>query len=133
MALGGNSKSNYWMKNDYKFNNSQKFIDNNKLWGELVVKKMQKNITGMNWGFGINLSSAHFENGEVISYNGVSFDGAASLDELLTNRAYKENPETNQAFNKIWQNFQKEVQEKDLTNFSTANRSTMWQLVDSTW
>tara|TARA_X000000950_G_C13805964_1_gene615577 strand:- start:499 stop:1284 length:786 start_codon:yes stop_codon:yes gene_type:complete len=133
MALGGNSKSNYWMKNDFKFNNSQKFIDNNKLWGELVVKKMQKDIKGMNWGFGVNLSSAHFENGEAISYNGVSFDGAASLDELLTNRAYKENPEANQTLNKVWQNFQKEVQEKDLTNFSTANRSTMWQLVDSTW
>ena len=42
MAMGGNSRSNYWIKNDFKFNDRQKFIDNNKLWGELVVKKMQE-------------------------------------------------------------------------------------------
>ena len=133
MAMGGNSKSNYWIKNDFKFNDRQKFIENNKLWGELIVKKMQKEIKGMNWGFGINLTSDNFENGEAVSYNGVSFDGASTIAELLNNRSYQENQEVNESFNKIWQKFLKEIQKKELTNFSTAKRSTMWKLVDSTW
>ena len=30
---------------------------------------MQKDIKGMNWGFGVNLSSAHFENGVIVLNN----------------------------------------------------------------
>ena len=46
-----------------------------------------------------------YENEEMVSYNGVSFDGAASLEQLLTNRAYKENQETNKTWQKIGKKF----------------------------
>ena len=132
-VANGDSKSNYWVKNDFKFNNRQKFIDNNKLWGELVVKKMQRSVKGMNWGFGINLTSDHFENGEAVSFNGISFDGVYSLQELLTNRAHKENPESNESFNKIYQKFINEIQKKELGNFSTAKKTSIWKVIDTTW
>ena len=133
MAMGGNSRSNYWIKNDFKFNDRQKFIDNNKLWGELVVKKMQKEIKGMNWGFGINLTYDNFENGEAVSYNGVSFDGFASLEQLLTFRAYKENPEINKTWQKIGEKFGNEVEKKGVADFFKARKNTVWRLVDETW
>ena len=97
------------------------------------AKQLQKDTEGYNHGAAINLTNSNFENGEAVSYNGVSFDGASTIAELLNNRSYQENQEVNESFNKIWQKFLKEIQKKELTDFSTAKRSTMWKLVDSTW
>ena len=132
-VAGGNSQSNYWIKNDYKFNNRQKFIDNHKLFAEIVVKQLQKDTEGYNHGAAINLTTSNFENGEAVSYNGVSFDGFASLEELLTNGAYKENPETNKTWQKIGKKFTDEVEKKGASDFHTARKSTIWKLVDETW
>ena len=132
-VAGGNSQSNYWVKNDYKFNDRQKFIDNHKLFAEIVVKQMQKDMEGFNHGAAINLTFEKYENGEMLSYNGVSFDGAASLEQLLTNRAYKENQETNKTWQKIGEKFAKEVEKKGASDFHTAKKTTVWKLVDETW
>jgi len=132
-VAGGNSQSNYWVKVDYKFNNRQKFIDNNKLFAEIVVKQMQKDMEGFNHGAAINLTTTNFEDGEAVSYNGVSFDGFASLEQLLTFRAYKENQEANKTWQKIGEKFGKEVEKKDLADFFKARKNTVWRLVDEAW
>ena len=132
-VAGGNSQSNYWIKVDYKFNNRQKFIDNHKLFADIVVKQMQKDMEGFNHGAAINLTSSNFENGEAVSYNGVSFDGFASLEQLLTFRAYKENPEINKTWQKIGEKFGNEVEKKGVADFFKARKNTVWRLVDETW
>ena len=132
-VASGNSQSNYWLKNDYKFNNRQKFIDNNKLFAEIAVKQMQKDMEGFNHGAAINLTTSNFEDGEAVSYNGVSFDGFASLEQLLTFRAYEENPEINKAWQKTLQKFEKEVEKKGVVDFHKARKTTVWKLVDEAW
>jgi len=132
-VAGGNSQSNYWVKNDYKFNDRQKFIDNHKLFAEIVVKQIQKDMEGYNHGAAINLTFEKYENGEMLSYNGVSFDGAASLEQLLTNRAYKENQETNKTWQKIGKKFTEEVEKKGASDLHTAKKTTIWRLVDEAW
>ena len=132
-VVNGNSQSNYWVKNDYKFNDRQKFIDNHKLFAELLAKKMQKEMEGFNHGAAINLTFNESENGETVSYNGVSFDGFASLEQLLTNRAYKENPEINKSLQNSINKFVNEVEKKGVADFATANKSTVWKLVDEAW
>jgi hypothetical protein len=132
-VAGGNSQSNYWVKNDYKSNDRQKFIDNHKLFAEIVVKQMQKDMEGFNHGAAINLTFEKYENGEAVSYNGVSFDGFASLEQLLTSRAYKENQETNKTWEKIGKKFGDEVEKKGASDFAAARKTTIWRLVDETW
>ena len=132
-VAGGNSQSNYWIKVDYKFNNRQKFIDHHKLFADIFVKQMQKDMEGFNHGAGINLTSSNFENGEAVSYNGVSFDGFASLEQLLSFRAYKENPEINKTWQKIGEKFGNEVEKKGVADFFKARKNTVWRLVDETW
>ena len=131
--VGGNSQSNYWVKNDYKFNDRQKFIDNHKLFAELLAKEMQKDIEGFNHGAAINLTFNKSENGETVSYNGVSFDGFASLEQLLTNRAHNETPEINKNLQKSIEKFVDEVEKKGVADFATARKSTVWRLVSQTF
>ena len=100
---------------------------------EVIVKQVQKDTEGYNHGAAINLTTSNFENGEAVSYNGVSFDGFASLEELLTNGAYKGNPEINKTWQKIGKKFADEVEKKGASDFHTARKSTIWKLVDEAW
>ena len=81
----------------------------------------------------INLTTTNFEDGEAVSYNGVSFDGFASLEQLLTFRAYKENQEANKTWQKIGKKFTEEVEKKGASDFHTAKKTTIWRLVDEAW
>ena len=100
---------------------------------EIAVKQMQKDMEGFNHGAAINLTTSNFENGEAVSYNGVSFDGFASLEQLLTFRAYEENPEINKAWQKTLEKFEKEVEKKGVVDFHKARKTTVWRLVDEAW
>ena len=95
--------SKFWRLNYHKFQNLQNYIKLQNSWGDMVVKKSQKNIKAMNWGFGIVRSN---EDGDI--YNGISFDGYDSLDQMLESQLYIPNQEGDPNVAKWWNKIQKE-------------------------
>ena len=126
----GNTKTKYWVKNEFVFTDRQKFIENNKLWGEMVVTPQLDEIKGLNWACGIKLTSGDWEDGKMSSYNGISFDGFDSLEIILKNRAY--NTESNEP-NIYYEKFAKEVEKRKLNNFASKVNNSIWRVVDNTW
>ena len=57
MAVNDKEPSKYWKINYHKFNNISNYINHNKSWGEMVVKKAQNEENGMNWGFATLISN----------------------------------------------------------------------------
>jgi hypothetical protein len=125
----GNTNSNYFIKNEFKSTNGQKFIENNKLWGEMVVKPQLDEVDGLNWAFGIKLMDNHWEDGKMASFNGISFDGFDSLNSLMKANSYNENPTPN----KLIEKFSKEVQKRELNDFASARKTSVWKVIDNTW
>ncbi len=129
----GKSRSNFFVFNKFKFAfpDKQKFIENNKAWGELVVKPQLDEIKGSSWAVATLVTSASYEDQESTKYNGISFDGFDSLEQILHRRSYKESGGI--AANVNWQNFQKYINENDLTEFNSAVSSSIYRHLDSTW
>ena len=107
----------------------EKFIENNKLWGEMVVKPQLDDVDGLNWAFGIKLMDNHWEDGKMASFNGISFDGFDSLNSLMKANSYNENPTPN----KLIEKFSKEVQKRELNDFASARKTSVWKVIDNTW
>ena len=125
----GETNSNYFIKNEFKSTNGQKFIENNKLWGEMVVKPQLDDVDGLNWAFGIKLMDNHWEDGKMASFNGISFDGFDSLNSLMKANSYNENSTPN----KLIEKFSKEVQKRELNDFASARKTSVWKVIDNTW
>lgn len=132
-SIQDNERSNYFVFNKFKFSypDKEKFIKNNRAWGELVVKPQTEDVKGYNWAAATLVTSGSFKNSESIKANGISFDGYDSLESILHRRSYKEGEGISE--NPHWQNFRKYVTENDLTDFNTAFSSSIYQFIDSTW
>tara|TARA_Y100000385_G_scaffold69894_1_gene70107 strand:+ start:114 stop:902 length:789 start_codon:yes stop_codon:yes gene_type:complete len=125
--------SNYMIFNKFKFSypDKQKFIDNNRAWGELVVKPQLEDVKGSNWAVATLITSASYIDQESTKFNGISFDGFDSIEQILHQRSYKENG--GMAVNPNFQNFQKYVAENELSGFNTAVSSSIYEAIDSSW
>jgi hypothetical protein len=125
--------SNYMIFNKFKFSypDKQKFIENNRAWGELVVKPRLKEVKGLNWAVATLITSSSYKDQESTMFNGISFDGFDSMEQILHQRSYKENG--GMAVNPNFQNFQKYVNENELTGFNTAVESSIYEAIDSSW
>jgi len=128
-ALSG-TDSKYFIMNQYKASNWNSFIENNKLWGELYVTPQLEKNPGLNWGFGMKVVGNHTENGKMMNYNGVSWDGFPSLADLINAQAYSEDKWESDA---NFQAFSKAVNELDLGNFSDAKKQSVWRVLDTSW
>ena len=125
----GKTNSNYFIKNEFKFTDGQKFVENNKLWGEIVVTPQLDEVKGLNWAFGIKLMENYWEDGKMLSFNGISFDGFDSLNSLMKTNSYNENPTSN----KLVEKFLKEIRKKELNDFASARKTSVWKVIDNTW
>jgi len=125
--------SNYMIFNKFKFSypDKQKFIENNRAWGELVVKPRLEEVKGLNWAVATLITSSSYKDQESTMFNGISFDGFDSMEQILHQRSYKENG--GMAVNPNFQNFQKYVNENELTGFNTAVESSIYEAIDSSW
>tara|TARA_B100000242_G_C43054224_1_gene492899 strand:- start:4373 stop:5167 length:795 start_codon:yes stop_codon:yes gene_type:complete len=128
-----NERSNYFVFNKFKFAypDKEKFIKNNRAWGELVVKPQLEENKGSNWAVATLVTSGSYVEGESTKANGISFDGYDSLEDILHRRSYKENGGISE--NPHWQNFRKYIVENDLTDFNSAFSSSIYEHLDSTW
>ena len=128
--VGDGKNTNFFIINHFKFNNKKKFIENNRLWGSLVVKPQLEKTKGLSWGCATILSSSSGEDGKMKSFNGMSWDGYNSLNEILNNFSYNED---NSWDNKYFKTFMKEIKDKDLTKFANAKHSEIYELIDSSF
>ena len=128
--VGDGKNTNFFIINNFKFNNKKKFIENNRLWGSLVVKPQLEKTKGLSWGCATILSSSSGEDGKMKSFNGMSWDGYNSLSEILNNFSYNED---NSWDNKYFKTFMKEIKDKDLTKFANAKHSEIYELIDSSF
>ena len=127
---GDGADSNFYILNHFKFTNRKKFIENNRLWGRLVVEPQLEEKKGVSWGCATILSSSSWEDGKMKSFNGMSWDGFKSLDEILDTYSYSEGELMN---NKYFKGFQQEIKDKDLTEFAHAKQSEIYELIDSSF
>ena len=123
-------QSSYFIMNEFKFTDRQKFVDLNRLWGELVMKPQQKENIGANWAFGMKLTNNHWEDGQMVNYNGISFDGFPSIEALLKSATYIDNS-PNQ--NKYLETYMKEIEERQLSSASDARKQSIWKFIDDSW
>ena len=86
-------------------------------------------MEGFNWVCATLVTAGNYVDQESQIVNGISFDGFASIEDILHRRSYKETNETNPHFQK----FQKYVSENDLTDFSSAVSSSIYQDLASTF
>ena len=130
-AVFDNEPSKYFVMNKFKFSytDRKKFIDNNRAWGEYVVKPQLDSVDGYNWVCATLVTAGNFVDQESQIVNGISFDGFASIEDILHRRSYKETNEPNPHFQK----FQKYVSENDLTDFSSSVSSSIYQDLASTF
>ena len=122
--------SEYFIMNEWKAPNLISFIENNKLWGELYVTPQLEKNPGLNWAFGMTVMGNHSENDKMINYNGISFDGYASLADLINAQAYSEGKWDSDV---NFQSFSKAVNELDLGDFSDAQKQSVWRVIDRSW
>ena len=129
-AMSG-SPSNYWYINFFKADNTQTFVANNALFGEEVVKpQLGKGNHRNNWAYGLRLTNANWDQNQgMLSYNGISFDGYASLAKALRSTAYSENAMPN----KFQESFNKKVVAKKLQNGFSEIHRTLYRVIDNTW
>ena len=71
----------------------------------MVVKKTQKKEDGMNWGFATLISNGEGFDGKPQMYNGISFDGYATMEQMLESSLYNETMDP--LVQKWWENSQK--------------------------
>ena len=116
--------------NEWKAPNLISFIENNKLWGELYVTPQLEKNPGLNWAFGMTVMGNHSENDKMINYNGISFDGYASLADLINAQAYSDGKWDSDV---NFQAFSKAVNELDLGDFSDAQKQSVWRVIDRSW
>jgi len=122
-------ESTYFIMNEFKFTDRKKFIQSNKLWGEIVATPQLKDVKGLNWAFGVKMISNHLEDGKMANFNGISFDGFESLKSLMNANSYNEN----QTPNKLIQKFSDEIQKKGLADWAMSRKSSVWRVIDNTW
>ena len=75
------------------------------------MKPQQKENIGANWDFSIRLTNNHWEDGHMVNYNGISFDGFCSIEALLKSATYiddSSNP------NKYLETYMNVIEEKQL-------------------
>jgi len=127
--MGANDKepSKYWKINQHKFTNTSEYIKHNRLWGEMVVKEAQKNVDGMNWGFGTLLSHAEMLDSKSLIYNGISFDGFGTLEEMLNSQLY------NDEMNPLVTKWYDETQKQGFINSQYGGKSELWIEIDTTF
>ena len=125
----GKTSSKYFVKNEFKFTDTKKFVENNKLWGEMVINPQLENNEGMNWACGIKMIGNYWEDGNMMSFNGISFDGFNSLESLMKGSAYSETATPNNYYEK----FVEELQKRELNDFASARKSSVWKVIDNTW
>ena len=126
-ALSG-TQSEYFVINEYSTSSPLIFVNNNELWGEMMVTPKLEQNPGMNFAAGIKLLS---DNTDEINYNGISFDGFSSLTSLIESQAYFEGKWDNP--NGELQAFIKAANEAKLSNFAENKRSSFWKVIGSTW
>ncbi len=126
MALSG-TQSEYFIINEYSTPNPMIFVKNNELWGEMMVEPKLEQNPGMNFAAGIKLL---YDGTNEVNYNGISFDGFSSLTALIENQAYSE--EWNNSNGEL-QTFIKAANEAELSNFADNKKSSVWQVLGSTW
>ena len=126
-----NEPSNYFVFNRFKYSyvDRKKFIDNNRAWGEMVVKPQLGDVKGYNWVCATLLTGGNYVDQESQIVNGISFDGFDSIEDILHRRSYKESSEPNPYV----QEFQKYAAENDLTGFSSSVASSIYQEIASSF
>lgn len=124
--------SKFFILNHFKFKNKKKFIENNRLWGKMVVKPQLKDRNGFSWGCATILSYGEWDNGSWKSYNGMSWDGFGSLSEIIDGWSYNEN-ETIDDSAKYWKAFSDAIKKNDLGDVMIAKQSEIYEHIDSTW
>ena len=131
-SVVGKQPSKFFVLNHFKFNDKKKFIENNRTWGNLVVKPQLKKRNGLSWGCATNLSYGKWEDGKWKSYNGMSWDGFGSLAEIIDGWSYNEG-KIPMYMTKYFKAFGEEIQKNDLGDAMTAKVSELYEHIDSTW
>ena len=93
----------------------------------MVVKEAQKNVDGMNWGFGTLLSHAEMLDSKSLIYNGISFDGFGTLEEMLSSQLY------NDEMNPLVTKWYDETQKQGFINSQYGGKSELWIEIDKTF
>ena len=127
MALNDKEPSKYWKINYHKFNNRSNYINHNKSWGEMVVKKTQKKEDGMNWGFATLISNGEGFDGKPQMYNGISFDGYATMEQMLESSLY------NETMDPLVQKWYENSQKNKWNTAQIGGKFEMWTEVASTF
>ena len=91
------------------------------------IKKAQKNVEGMNWGFGTLLSHAEVLDSKSLIYNGISFDGFGTLEEMLSSQLY------NDEMNPLVTKWYDETQRQGFINSQYGGKSELWIEIDTTF
>ena len=95
----------------------------------MVINPQLENNEGMNWACGIKMMGNYWEDGNMMSFNGISFDGFNSLESLMKGSAYSETATPNNYIEK----FVEELQKRELNDFASARKSSVWKVIDNTW
>ena len=93
----------------------------------MVVKEAQKNVDGMNWGFGTLLSRTEMLDSKSLIYNGISFDGFGTLEEMLNSQLY------NDEMNPLVTKWYDETQKQGFINSQYGGKSELWIEIDTTF
>lgn len=112
-------QSTHWRINWHGFSDAAAYKKINDSWGDMVVNKIQKDVKAANWAYARLISNQNVKNGESQIYNGVSFDGYASMKDMLDNNLTNA---TNEKVQNIVQNWFEYIQKE---NLNTSNGSTM--------
>ena len=83
------------------------------------MKPQQKENIAANWDFGIRLTNNHWEDGQMVNYNGISFDGFHSIEALLKSATYIDNSSNP---NKYLETYMRVIEEKQLSSASDARK-----------
>ena len=128
--VGDGKNTNFYVINNYTFNNKKKFIDNNRLWGKFFVEPQLEEMKGLSWGCATILSSYTEEQGKIKSFNGMSWDGFSSLEQILNFSSYNEGAVQD---NKHYNAFLEEIKDEDITDFASAKQSGIYEVIDSSF
>jgi|TARA_B110000908_G_C10092327_1_gene374616 hypothetical protein len=123
--------SNYFYVNLFKASNASKFAGNNDLWGKEVIKpQLGKGNNPNNWAYGFRLTNPNWnQNGGMITYNGISFDGYESLSSILHSAAYDADAKPS----KFQENFNKKAAQMEVADGFQEIHRTLYRVIDDTW
>ena len=68
--------------------------------------------------------------GKIKSFNGMSWDGFSSLEQILNFSSYNEGAVQD---NKYYNAFLEEIKDEDITDFASAKQSGIYELIDSSF